>query len=106
LGETLPYGPGARRRDLPAAAATRGLFSTNVRARRKAAKSKRSRNRAYGAELGMRREQDAADGYRTMTVSRAIAGFKKMGRSGVIITAFTRLRIVSVDWPMPATTMR
>jgi hypothetical protein len=45
-------------------------------------------NRAYGAELGMRREQDAADGYRATTVSRAIAGFKKMGGSGVIITGF------------------
>jgi hypothetical protein len=43
-------------------------------------------NSAYRAELGMRREQDAADGFRNFTVEGAIGRYKNLG--SVIITGY------------------
>jgi len=80
--QTPSYGPGAPPgATLPAAAAPAAVLCTEFpRPRGKASEEQAVANRAYGAELGIAASKDAADGYRTMTVSRAIAGFKKNGQ--------------------------
>jgi hypothetical protein len=55
---------------------------------RESSEEQATANRAYGAEIGMRREQDAAEGYRDVTVAGAISRFKSLGNSGVIITGY------------------
>jgi hypothetical protein len=47
-------------------------------------------NLSTAAEIGMRREQDAADGYRETTVANAVKRFKAIG-SGLIITGYYSL---------------
>jgi len=51
------------------------------------AEERQTTQHARGAEIGMQREQDAADGYRTVTVASTVAGFKKTN-SRVIITGY------------------
>jgi len=55
---------------------------------RESSEEQATANRAYGAEIGMRREQDAAEGYRDVTVAGAISRFKSLGNAGVIITGY------------------
>jgi len=55
---------------------------------RESSEEQATANRAYGAEIGMRREQDAAEGYRDISIAGAISRFKSMGNSGVIITGY------------------
>lgn len=55
---------------------------------REATEEEANAHRADGAEIGMRREADAVEGYRTVTVAAAIRRFESMGSSGVVITGY------------------
>jgi hypothetical protein len=51
------------------------------------AEERQAAQHSYAAEIGMQREQDAADGYRTVTVASAVAGFKKIANR-IIVTGY------------------